>query len=230
MSKSNTETTPATQAASVAPDGTQIAPEGAMDKLAAKPEPQKHTPKPPGQYMGKWGKPKGQARTAEEIANDLTRRGKPRSQVEDLITTQPGDKLGLPAIPAPVGASGKAAAAAPSAEKPAPKPRKAKATKGVEEAPAAESNGNSTASASTTPKTTAKGRLPLDDARKAVLVALKGGKQNRNHLKVVAPYGDYTGLMRGLEEDGLVQTIKEEGDKMVHYVLTKEGRKALPKE
>jgi hypothetical protein len=125
----------------VMPDGTQIAPPGAMDRLAAKGEPQRREPKPAGQYLGKWGRNKGRARTAEEIAADPASRGKPRSQVEDLVATQPGDKLGLPAIPAPAGASGKASAAAPAAEKPAPKTRKAKATKGAEEAQAAEGNG-----------------------------------------------------------------------------------------
>lgn len=65
--------------------------------------------------------------------------------------------------------------------------------------------------------------LPLEEARAAVLKALLDGGKERGELKQVAPFGDYTALMRGLEDDGLVKAMKESG--RWAYVVSPKGRK-----
>src|SRR5262249_6643124 len=75
-------------------------------------------------------------------------------------------------------------------------PTAPKADKAPKAAPAAK--------AAKTPKAT--GNLSLEEARAGVLKALKDGRKSVSALrKGLVPYGNYSALMRGLEQDGLVQ-------------------------
>lgn len=72
----------------------------------------------------------------------------------------------------------------------------------------------------------ANGNLKVKDARRAVLKRLSKGRCDRNALKPVAPYGNYTKLMHDLEKEGYVKSSKQEGERLVNYDLTAKGKKA----
>ena len=70
------------------------------------------------------------------------------------------------------------------------------------------------------------GNLRVSDARKGVLVQLRKKEANRNQLKAVVPFGNYTALMGALEEDGLVTPVEYEGERLAVYTITAKGREA----
>lgn len=73
------------------------------------------------------------------------------------------------------------------------------------------------------------GNLSFEDARAKILKELAKGRKTRTELKGVAPYGNYTGLMAKLEEEGVLKGDKGEEDAYVTYELTSKGRAAAKK-
>src|SRR5262245_25552177 len=70
------------------------------------------------------------------------------------------------------------------------------------------------------------GNLPLEEARRAVLMALAKGRKSAVELrKNLVPYGNYAALLRGLEADGLIKVVKEGGGKGRFCEATAKGRK-----
>lgn len=67
--------------------------------------------------------------------------------------------------------------------------------------------------------------LSTAEARLAVLAALKAGPADRNALKRIAPHGDYTSLMKGLQGEGLCIGAKVSG--RWGYSLSEKGLAAL---
>jgi predicted transcriptional regulator len=123
----------------------------------------------------------------------------------------------MPEVQAPAAETATAAAKAP---------KKAPAKKGGKAAPAKKGGKAAPAKA---PKAEASARGATREAAvAAVLKALKArsdGRLTRTDLKAKAPYSNYSALMAGMAEAGLIKETKHEGE-MVRYVeITAKGRK-----